>query len=175
MKRLITMLVCLTLVFNTFAFASVGSNKAAYIGGSTKEKDFPGAKKEIEGTLDTSDETLLKFKFGSGKDPKTFTIPYDRVIDMEYGQKAGRRVGAAIATAILISPIGLFLLFSKKQKHYLTIGYRDESDKEQVAVFELGKGIFRTTLPILEARTGKKMDYQDDKARKTIDKSKKTE
>jgi hypothetical protein len=41
------------------------------------------------------------------KESKVFAIPYEQIIDIEYGQKAGRRVGAAIATAILISG-GLF-------------------------------------------------------------------
>jgi len=71
-------------------------------------------------------------------------------------------VGASIATAVLISPVGLFMLFSKKRKHFVTIGYLDEAGKEQVAVFELGKDIVRTTLPILEARSGKKVTHQED-------------
>jgi hypothetical protein len=33
-------------------------------------------------------------------------------------------------------------------------------------VFELGKAIVRTTLASLEARTGMKMAYQDEEARK---------
>jgi len=38
---------------------------------------------------------------------QTITIPYDRIIDLEYGQKAGRRVGTAVATTVLFGPIGL--------------------------------------------------------------------
>ena len=34
-------------------------------------------------------------------------------------------------------------------------------------MFELGKDIVRTTLASLEARTGKKIDYQDEEARKS--------
>jgi hypothetical protein len=37
-------------------------------------------------------------------------------------------------------------LFSKKRNHYLTIGYKDASGKDQAAVFELGKDIARTAL-----------------------------
>ena len=33
-------------------------------------------------------------------------------------------------------------------------------------VFELGKDMVRTTLAIMEARTGKKIQYQDEEARK---------
>lgn len=70
-------------------------------------------------------------------------------------------------TAILISPAGLFLLFSKKRKHYLTVGYKDGDGKEQVAVFELGKDIVRTTLAVVETRSGKKIEYQDEEAKKS--------
>ncbi len=76
---------------------------------------------------------------------------------MEYGQKAGRRVGVAI----MISPIALF---SKKRNHYLTVSFNDASGKEQAAVFELGKDIVRTTLKILEVRTGKELVLQDKEA-----------
>ena len=98
---------------------------------------------------------------------KTFSIPYTRVVDLEYGQKAGRRVGTAVATTVLLGPIGLLSLLSKKRKHYLTIGFKDSTDKDQVAVIELGKDIVRATLPIVETRSGKKIEYQDEEARKS--------
>ena len=68
---------------------------------------------------------------------------------------------------MLLSPVGLFLLFSKKRKHYLTINFKDAAGKDQAVVFELGKEIVRTTLAILEARTGKQIQYQDEEARKS--------
>lgn len=145
-------------VLNSVAFG-VDSKKAEYIGGTAP--DFKGAKKNISGTLSLEDEKDLRFTHKFNTKEGMFTIPYDKVIDIEYGHKTGRRVGAAIATAILISPLGLFLLFSKKRKHYLTVGYYDAEGKEQVAVFELGKDIVKTTLPTIEARTGKKITYQE--------------
>lgn len=162
MKKLVVVFLCICFLFNAAAFAGIDGKSAAYIGGSTKDKDFPGAKDSVEGKLDMADEVNLKFNWGRG----SFAIPYDKIIDLEYGQKAGRRVGAAIATAILLSPVGLFLLFSKKRKHYVTIGYHDGNGKEQVAVFELGKDIVRTALPTMEARSGKKITYQDEDAKK---------
>ena len=169
MKQLISMLICLSIVFNTTTFAASGldGKKAAFQGGTTKEKDFPGAKKPVEGNLITNDEKLLKFEYTWEKEAKVYSIPYDQIIDIEYGQKAGRRVGAAVATTILLGPIGLLMLFSKKRKHFITIGYKDADGKEQATVFELGKDIVRTTLPILEARSGKKLTYQDEDAKKS--------
>jgi hypothetical protein len=162
MRKAIAFCLIVSLFVPTIALAGLGSNKAAYQGGTTKDKDFPGAKKAVEGYLDTGDENELRFEYSLNKRNKTYSIPYRQFIDIEYGQKVGRRVGASIATAVLISPVGLFMLFSKKRKHFVTIGYLDEAGKEQVAVFELGKDIVRTTLPILEARSGKKATHQED-------------
>jgi hypothetical protein len=143
---------------------AVDGKKAAYVGGTATA--FANAKEPPEGKLDTQNEEALVLtvekKPFSGQ---TLRIPYGSIEDLEYGQKAGRRVGAALGTA-LINPVGLFLLFSKKRKHYLTIGYKDEAGKDQVAVLELGKDIVRTTLPIVETRSGKQIQYQDEEARK---------
>jgi hypothetical protein len=145
---------------------AVNSKGAAYFGGTAAV--FTGAKDPIDGSLNTGDQTSLIFtasdKPHRGKD---LSIPYDKVIDIEYGQKAGRRVGAAVGYTILLGPLGLLTMFSKKRKHYVTIGYKGTDDKDQVAVLELGKDIVRATLPILEARSGKKIVYQDEEAKKS--------
>ncbi|HEY9430368.1 MAG TPA: hypothetical protein VI260_02660 [Blastocatellia bacterium] len=166
MKKIVALCLIACLVLNATAMAGINSKKAAYNGGTMKDKDFAGAKEAVEGTLDTSDEKDLKFEYTLNNEKKVYSIPYNQFIDIEYGQKAGRRVGAAIATAVLLSPAGLFLLFSKKRKHFVTIGYKDNDGKDQVVVYELGKDIVRTTLPILEARSGKKIEYQDEDAKK---------
>jgi hypothetical protein len=170
MKKLITSILLSCIFFNVIAFAGIGSKEAAYQGGTMKESLFGGATKPVEGILNTDDEKEFKFKYRLGKVDKTeklYAIPYNQIIDIEYGQKAGRRVGAAAASAILLGPIGLLMLFSKKRKHFITIGYKDSDEKEQVAVFEIGKDIIRTTLAVVEARSGKKIIYQDDEAKKS--------
>lgn len=156
--RTLAFALCLILVFVPSAYA-LGGKKAAYIGGTAL--DFKGAKNNVEGTLDLEDAKELRFNHKFVKGGGMYAIPWDKIIDIEYGHKTGRRVGAAVATALLISPVGLFLLFSKKRKHFVTVGYTDADGKEQVAVFELGKDIVRTALPILEARSGKKIEYQE--------------
>jgi hypothetical protein len=144
---------------------AVDSKKAEYFGGTAAV--FANAKDPIEGPLDTANPEALILT--AEKKPfvgQQLRIPYKQVIDLEYGQKAGRRVGTAVATTVLLGPIGLLSLFSKKRKHYLTIGYRDENGQEQVAVIELGKDIVRTTLPIIQTRSGKEIEYQGEEARK---------
>ena len=133
------------------AFGGLGSKNAMYIGGTVT-----GLKEETEGKSSTADEKTFVFDYKKGK----LAIPYDRVDSLEYGQKAGRRLGLAIA----VSPLALF---SKKRRHFLTINYLDEAGKAQAAVFELGKDVIRTQLASLEARTGRKIEYQDEEARKS--------
>lgn len=151
MKKALGAGLALILIFDLIAWAGLGSDKTMYIGGT-----IASIKQGTEGRSSTQDEKVFVFEYQGGK----LTIPYDRVNDLEYGQKAGRRIGLAI----VVSPL---LLFSKKRKHFLTIGYTDDNDKQQAGVFELGKNIVRVTLASLEARTGKKIDFQDEEARKS--------
>ena len=71
-----------------------------------------------------------------------------------------------MASYMLLGPVGLLFLLSKKQNHFLTLGFKDENGKEQVAIFKINKEMVRTTLPILEARSGKKVEYQRSFSRK---------
>lgn len=87
-------------------------------------------------------------------------VPYDRVNLLEYGQNASRR----IVMAAVVSP--LFLL-TKARKHFLTIGFRDPEGRQQAIVLRVNKGKIRATLASLEARTGLRVQYQDDEARKS--------
>lgn len=151
MKRSIALLLVCIFTLDFVAFAGLGSDKTAYIGGTENQ-----IKEGTEGQSSAKDERNFVFEYKGG----TLAIPYSQVNDLEYGQKAGRRIGLAIT----VSP---WLLFSKKRKHFLTVGWKDEQDKQHAAVLELGKSIIRTTLATLEARTGKKVDYQDDEARKS--------
>lgn len=148
------------------ALLALGSKNAAYFGGTVTI--FGNPKDPVEGRLDTAQEIAIHFEPLDRKlSGKTIVIPYDKISDLEYGQKAGRRVGAAVGTTILLGPIGLLSLFSKKRKHFLTIGFKDEADKDQVAVMELGKDIVRTTLAVVQTRSGKQIEYQDEEARKS--------
>jgi predicted DNA-binding WGR domain protein len=151
MKRLIAAVVVFAFLVQIPTFAGLDSKKAMYVGGTVGS-----IQEKTEGKSSTADEKFYLFSFKGGE----LKVPYGRINDLEYGQKAGRRLGLALT----ISP---WLLFSKKRKHFLTVGFQDDNDKQQAAVFELGKDIVRTTLASLEARTGKKIDYQDDEARKS--------
>jgi hypothetical protein len=59
----------------------------------------------------------------------------------------------------------MFML-AKTRKHFLTIGYTDEEGRQQAIVLRVDKNDIRSTLVSLEARTGLKIHYQDEEARK---------
>jgi len=150
MKRFVAAFLATLVVLEAPVWAGIGSKNTMYVGGTVTS-----IKEQTEGKSSAGDEKVWVFQYKGGK----LTIPYDRMNALEYGQRAGRRLGLAIA----ISPLALF---SKKRKHFLTINYLDENDKQQAAVFELGKDVIRTSLATLEARSGRKIDYQDEEARK---------
>jgi hypothetical protein len=152
MKRRIAAFV-VALAVSSPGLLAVDGDAAQYLGGT-----MPIAEK-AEGKLVTSAETHVAFQ-PKKKGQTAVEIPYASITELEYGQKAGRRV----AVAVMVSPLALF---SKKRNHYLTITYNDASGKEQTGVFELGKDIIRTTLKILEVRSGKDVQYQDEEARKS--------
>jgi hypothetical protein len=150
MKRLASVVLLFALAAE-LCWAGLGSHQTMYVGGTVN-----AIKEGTEGQSSAKDEKIFVFEYKGGK----LTVPYDRVDSLEYGQKAGRRLGVAF----VVNP--LFIL-SHKRRHFLTLGYTDENDKQQAAVFELGKDVIRVTLSTLEARTGRKIEYQDEEARKS--------
>jgi hypothetical protein len=143
-----------TLASGIPALAGIGSKDTVYVGGTARLQE------NTEGKSSTADDKVFVFQYKEGKQISRLEIPYDSMNSLEYGQKAGRRVGLAI----VISPIALF---SKKRRHFLTINYTDSAEKQQAVVFEIGKDVVRTTLASLEARSGRKIEYQDEEARKS--------
>ncbi len=111
------------------------------------------AKTEIRIDMRGDDALLLECKGAA------LRVPYVTINTLEYGQKVDRRV----LEAVLISPL---MLLSKKRTHFLTIGYTDAEGHQQAMVFRVESGDVRLLLVGLEARTGRKIEYQDDEARK---------
>jgi hypothetical protein len=143
-----------------FALAALGwamvhahglGSHAEYVGGTITQ--IPTG---CQGTVLATDDRF--FVFYSGK--ASWRVPYEKINLVEYGEKVDRRYIAAV----LISP--LFLL-AKKRQHFLTVGYSDDDQRQQAMIFKIGKDDIRTTLVVLEARTGRKVEYQDEDARKS--------
>lgn len=125
--------------------------RAQFIGGT-----LAGVAAKSSARLDLSGPEALVFRCGKTE----LNIAYQKINTLEYGQTVGRRYAAAI----LISPL---LLLSKSRKHFVTIGYTDAEGRQQALVFRVEKGDIRAALAGLEARTGRRVEYQDDEARKS--------
>jgi hypothetical protein len=62
----------------------------------------------------------------------------------------------------------VWALFSKKRKHFLTVGFRDADNQPQGVVLELPKGKPKSIITIIEARSGVKCEYESEEARKHV-------
>ncbi len=112
-------------------------------------------------TAGTSARILLQHEDGLEFDAKgrTVRIPWKDITTLEYGMRVSRRY----VEAVLISPV---FLAAKRRTHYLTIGYVDAEFRQQAMVLEVGKDSIRPLLVSLEAKSGKRIEFQDDDARK---------
>lgn len=133
--------------------AAVRGTQAMYVGGTLSVPE------KTEGKLDLTGDKEAVFASKKG----TFSIPYENISSIEYGQKAGRRVGVALA----ISPLALF---SKKRKHYFSISYTDAAGDRQGAVLELSKGTVHSIVTAFETRSGKSVEFESEDAKKHFEK-----
>jgi hypothetical protein len=124
--------------------------RAEYMGGTV-----PEIPQSAEGFIQTLDAEIFRFRARKGQ----FAVPYSNINLLEYGQQVSRRY----VVAVLVSPV---FLLSKSRQHFLTIGFTDDDGKQQALVFKVAKKDVRFLLPSLEARSGRKVEYQDDEARK---------
>ncbi len=142
------------------AVVAVLSAAAAWAGGPGLHAQFvggtpPGVTEKSNTHLDfTGTDTLIL----RGRDTD-LRISYRKIHTIEYGQNVSRRY----AEAILISPV---LLLAKSRKHFVTLEYEDEAGTQQALVLRVDKKHIRSVLASLEARSGRRVEYQDNEARK---------
>lgn len=154
-RRVILSFVVLVPVISPLSVnAAVRGNEAQYVGGTMQQ-----IAEKTEGKLDLSAADAAVFRCKKGD----FKIPYKSISSLEYGQKAGRRVGVALA----ISPIALL---SKKRKHFLSVAFVDETGGKQGAVFQLSKGNTHSVITTLETKSGKRVEFESDEAKKHYEK-----
>jgi hypothetical protein len=133
------------------SLVSAGGNggHAEYVGGTVLQ--IPAG---CQGNVQAVDAQYFVFYSKTAR----WRVPYEKINLIEYGQKVDRRYLAAV----LVSP--LFLL-AKKRQHFLTLGYEDEDNQQQAMIFKVDKDDIRAILVSLEARTGRKVEFQDNDAR----------
>ena len=138
------------LVLSSLLQATGPGDRVLYVGGTVA-----GIKSHSNALIDVRDETSLSLHLRD----KAISVAWSDVNNLEYGLHVDRRY----VEAILISPL---FLIAKKRSHFVTIGYVDSERRQQAVVLEVGKGDIRQLLVSLEARTGRRVEYQDDEARK---------
>lgn len=123
---------------------------AEYVGGT-----LAGVAAGSSGSVVTTDPVSFVFQSSHG----AVRVPYERINLIEYGQKVDRRLWEAV----VISPL---LVLSKKRAHFLAVGFEGEDGRQQAMLFRVEKGAIMAVLVSLEARTGRKVSYMDEEARK---------
>jgi hypothetical protein len=146
MQRTIAVLLALSSLLQA---GTLGS-RVLYVGGTVT-----GVPSHSSADIDVRGENTLTLHLRA----KAISVAWADVNNIEYGLHVDRRY----LEAILISPL---FLIAKKRTHFLTIGYTDADGHQQAVVLEVSKGDIRQLLVSLEARTGRRVEYQDDEARK---------
>lgn len=141
-----------SLVASPVAWA-LGQGKAVYLGGT-----IGSIQDRTEGRIDLKNEVMFVF---TPQKAARLEIPWAGISEMEYGQKAGRR----IVQAVFLTP---FSLFAKNRKHYVTFSWTDADGKEQAAVLQFDKNDIRPAMAVMKARTGKEITFQDEEAQKQM-------
>jgi hypothetical protein len=139
-----------TLVF-ALCLSAAPPARVHYVGGTVSQLPAKAA-----GTLLIGDEDTFSFHVGA----HIVRVPYRDVNMLEYGQRVSRRY----LEAVILSPV---FLLAKRRAYFLTVGYTDADGKQQAMVFQVGSKEIRPVLVSLEARSGRKVEYQDDEARKS--------
>jgi hypothetical protein len=127
------------------ATAAESGGRVKCVGGTLPA--FPAGTKGVIQTTDRSALVLVAVT-------ATARIPFQKINLIEYGQDVGRRY----ALAVLVSPI---FLLSKTRAHYITLGYTDDTGRQQAIVLRVDKRCVKTTLAMLEARTGRAVRFMD--------------
>lgn len=130
--------------------AGESGSRVKYMGGTVT-----GVANKSSARLETAEEDGLRFSTAK----TSVLVPYKDVNTLEYGLKVSRRY----VEAALISPV---FLLGKKKTHFLTIGYSDQNGAQQAMVLQVEGSDIRPLLVSLEARTGRRVEFQDDEARK---------
>ena len=122
--------------------------KATYVGG-TVSSFKPG----LHGRLDLQDSKELLFRYSKSQ---SVQITYSGITELALGQAAGHSTASRLAMGAALGLPGV-LLMRKKSKNYLTISYVNSSEGKEVAVLDLSKEDLWIAIPILEARSGRKV------------------
>lgn len=134
MKKIVAF--CLLLVMS-LPVGAVEDGQVLYAGGTV-----PALETGTLGRIDTTSQTALSFEYAGSK----LAIPYAKIDSYQYTQQVARHLGVLPAIAVGLVKI-------RQKRHFIQIGYRDEDNLKQVAVFEVSKHMPEALLAVLQARS----------------------
>jgi hypothetical protein len=129
----------LACVIPSSSFAGVKGDQVLYLGGTAKSLAAG-----VKGRLNFQDAKVGVFVSGINR----LEIPYSQITKILYGQIAKQRI---------------------RRYHCVTLFFTGEDGNPQMAAFELGKKAARVQVHILEARTGKTVEFETEQAKKSFD------
>ena len=138
------------LAFSSLLQAGGNGSRVLYVGGTVA-----GVPTKSSGRIELDQPDSMTLSVNN----KSIQVGYQNINTLEYGMRVSRRY----MEAVLISPV---FLVAKRKVHFLTIGYADADGKQQAMVLQVGKDEIRPLLVSLEARTGRRVEFQDEEARK---------
>ena len=176
MKAVTAVALVVLLTTPTLASALAG-DKAAYVAGTIARFNMPIT--HIEGRVEIGPRQFVfvpdlivgpVLRTGLYAGAKPLLVDFESIRHLEFGQNVSRRAALVSGTTAVLGPLGLMSLLAKSRAHYLTVTYASERaparGRTEVIVIELGKDVVRSTLAIVEARSGIPIEYQDEEARK---------
>lgn len=146
MRWLASLLLVFSLTLPAWAGLSIGH--VEYIGGT-----YSTIPENTAGMINAHDNVFLQFVSKRAQ----VRIPYERINLLEYGQRVGKRY----LVNYFFSRSGAGV----KRDHLLTIGFEDNQGHQQALVFKIEKNDVKPTLAVIEARTGRQIQFQDDESR----------
>lgn len=89
------------------------------------------------------------------------TIPGDNVTRITGGEYAKRRVGTAVALGILLTPLALFTLFSKKKIENFGIEFTNANGQPDATLIQVKKKNSWGMKALLQSATAKEIEYPE--------------
>ena len=149
MRHFLALSLCVAALGAIFpAYSASADFKATYVGG-TVSSFKPG----LHGRLNLQDSKELLFRCSKSQGVQ---ITYSGITELAMGRAAGHITASRVAMGAALGLPGV-LLMGKQSKNYLTISYVNSAGSNEVAVLDLSKEDIWIAIPILEARSGRKV------------------
>ncbi len=136
-------------------------------GAMTLEAKCNNDKGKMEKCFVGNEDGVLSIIFKDEKQSKlNRNIPGEKIERITGGEFAKRRVGLAVALGILVAPLALFTLFSKKKIENFGIEYLNDKNKSDAILIQTGKKESYGMKTLLQSVSDKEVEYPEGEGEK---------